>query len=124
MITYLVVAGLVNWLATLILVEGKIFQPVRSRVTGEYARYFVACHLCTGTWVGLVMAAWLTLLAPYALPFAGWWMVLVNGLAIKAVGHLIYVAHQLGDAKIEQGRAEAKIFAPVPVPGVDEEKVS
>ena len=124
MVTYLLVAGLVNWLATLILVEGKIFQWLRDLPEGEYLRYLFGCHLCTGTWVGILEAIWLTALAPYALPFAGWWLVLANALAFKAAGHMFLVLHKLGDAKIDQNRAGAKVFAPVQVPGVDREKVS
>jgi len=96
----LFVAGLVNWMATLILVEGKIFEPVRNRARGEYSRYFVGCHLCTGTWVGIAEAVAFTL-AGVALPFAGWFLVLANALAIKAVGHLILVVFKLGDASVD-----------------------
>ena len=101
MLSYLLVAGLVNWIATLVLVEGKIFEPVRNAVSGEYLSYFVRCHLCTGVWVGIAEAVAFTALgAP--VPFAGWWLVLANALAFKAVGHLILVLHKLGDAVINR----------------------
>ena len=44
---------------TYILVEGGIFADPRERVSEIHPklREFVNCHLCVGTWVGLVLAA-------------------------------------------------------------------
>src|SRR2546423_1102812 len=101
MIAYLIVAGLINWLATTVLVEGKIFEWLRNMVTGENFAYLVRCHLWTGVWVGIAEAVAFTALgAPE--PYAAWALLLANALAFKAVGHLILVLHKLGDATINR----------------------
>lgn len=74
--------GLVNWLATLILVEGVIFETPRAwlvqRAPHPKLRYLLTCQLCAGTWVGFVLAAL------FGGPFG---FVLVDGLLYKAIGH-------------------------------------
>jgi hypothetical protein len=101
MLAYLLVAGLINWLATTVLVEGKIFEWLRNSVNGEYMAYLVRCHLCTGVWVGIAMAIAFTALgAPE--PYTGWWLLLANALAFKAAGHMLLVVHKLGDAVINR----------------------
>lgn len=49
------------------------------------ARYFVSCHLCAGTWVGLLLAS----LVPGARPLGGGALGLVlAGFLFKAIGHI------------------------------------
>lgn len=115
MLTMLLVAGLINWLATTIVVEGKIFEPVRNRMRGEYARYFVGCHLCAGVWVGFAEAV-VYMACGAAFPFTTWALVLANGLAFKAVGHLILMVVNLGNAAIGYLK-EGDRLVPVEVPG-------
>jgi hypothetical protein len=124
MLAMLLVAGLINWLATTVIVEGKIFEPVRSRARGEYARYFIGCHLCAGVWVGFIEAV-VYMAFGAAFPFTSWWLVLANGLAFKAVGHLTLLVVNLGNAVIDylKDGGNMKIIevpgtegAPVPVP--------
>jgi len=87
--------GLIVWLATLIIVESFIFQPLRDwletrywlkRSTGrrtapywQKLAYLIRCQLCMGTWVGWVVAAFI----PGPLPL--FW----TGLLYKAVAHCI-----------------------------------
>jgi hypothetical protein len=44
---------------TYTLVEGGIFEPTRRRLSRVHPNIheFVHCHLCVGTWVGIVLAA-------------------------------------------------------------------
>lgn len=108
----LVIYGIVCWLATLILVESELFRPLRewvdyhrqwSAIDRIYNRrrppwhkawvypfwsklgYLVGCHLCAGTWVGLVIAAVTGYRVDGQYGFVGF---VLAGLAIKAVGHL------------------------------------
>jgi len=85
--------GLIVWLATLIIVESFIFQPLRDwleskvipstnprRSTTWYKlAYLSRCQLCMGTWVGWIVAAFI----PGPLPL--FWC----GLLYKAVAHCI-----------------------------------
>lgn len=99
--------GLVNWLVTTILVESELTRPFRDWVADRHRRaanrwtdslrrrhhraeavwfklkYLAGCHLCTGTWVGLVMAA----LVPLHLGAPGATGRVLAGLAFKAIGH-------------------------------------
>lgn len=85
--------GLVNWMATTILVESKLFRPLRQfvnnrrfgprKVLWDKLSYLVGCHLCTGTWVGLAQAA------VFGSPWSGWYGWIAGGLLYKAVGHLV-----------------------------------
>lgn len=109
----LIILGIVNWLATMIVVESEICRPLREWVTRRYERYdyfesivpasdwrqkdhrrlvfwqkvkyLVGCHLCAGTWVGLVLAALVPEVRPVGTGFVGW---VIAGLAIKAIGHI------------------------------------
>lgn len=105
-IEVVVFAGLVNWLATTIVVESELFRPLREWIGGktwqytiyggktaredhyEWQRpklaYFLGCHLCTGTWIGLAEAC---VLRP--LPWSGLAGIAASGLLFKAVGHLV-----------------------------------
>src|SRR5678816_537318 len=107
----LIALGLVNWIATTILVDSSLFAKWRSwPITrwdytarrcfaqeatgrGRWARYCVAsrwlaklhelvnCHLCMGTWVAFIQAAFF---------LDGPWYVWTTGaLLIKAIGHLV-----------------------------------
>lgn len=109
-----VFAGAVCWLATLILVEGVIFQGCRewlkvkcdrirercldrdNEVRGTWmARnahaaagkigYLVTCHLCAGTWVGIALTPFAH--GPFHSTIFGV-TALLNGLLYKAMGHL------------------------------------
>lgn len=81
------VMGLVNWLATLIVVEGVIFDEPREWLAQRLPlklSYLLSCHLCAGVWVGFALA----LVVPGPIE-AGVMSVVVNGIAYKAVGHLV-----------------------------------
>lgn len=69
-------------------------------------RYFVGCHLCTGTWVGLVMAAFIAPIV--SIPFVGW---VLTGLTIKGIGHLFLVVHKAGEAWTQHQSEQAKALA-------------
>lgn len=114
-VTTLILLGLVNWLVTTILVESEITRPIRDWVENQHTvgfdifdpryswaksiheakwqtrvwrkvGYLVHCHLCAGTWVGLVMAAVVSYRAFAVRP--AFLAAVLTGLAIKAVGHL------------------------------------
>ena len=92
-------AGLVNWIATVIITQGKIFEPVRNYIggKGEYLRYLVQCYLCAGVWVGIIEAAFFGLThAPQ--PWHAWVLILANALTYKAIGHFLYIGQELLDA--------------------------
>lgn len=101
-------AGLVCWLVTTILVEGELLRPLREAAGGwvppyellgmadlpgfwrrPKIAYLIQCHLCTGTWVGLLLG----LVVPGPLSLR-----LLNGLLYKAVGHLVLVVVNLACA--------------------------
>lgn len=105
-LSLLIVLGLANWIITLIIVESELVRPVRQffdlkTLKEDYSdlwhklSYLVKCHLCTGTWVALLMAAFIS--PVISVPFAGW---LFTGFIIKAIGHLSLVVHKAGDALI------------------------
>jgi hypothetical protein len=102
--------GLVNWVATCILVESELFREPREWVhmkdevwgividdgderikrrwrVYDYlwhkASYLVACQLCTGTWVGIALA--IIFGSPFGTGLAA---VVAGGLVYKAIGHL------------------------------------
>jgi hypothetical protein len=90
-------AGLVNWLATWIIVEAEVFREVRewfkakcaslpNKTLGKKLCYLVECQLCAGTWVGLGLSLFLGGPMEVSIPMIGW---MLNGLLYKAVGHLI-----------------------------------
>ncbi len=84
--------GAVCWLVTTILVESELCRPLRDRLARwSKLHYLSSCALCTGTWVGLVLAA-VTPYRPIAspAPFVSW---LLAGLLYKAIGHLILAAN-------------------------------
>lgn len=96
-------AGIINWLATWILVDAEVFRELRDGfvawtkahlpgVAGRKAAYLVRCQLCCGTWVGLGMAALLSGPLVAVHPAASWFL---NGLLYKGVGHLILEAQAL-----------------------------
>lgn len=131
-----IAGGLINWIATTILVESELTRPFRewldrkrqqvieperevSRITADNVvinrgwrcnggpcrdpknrygfrafwnkmAYVFGCHLCTGTWVGLVEAV---ILGPVI--GSGVVGIILTGLLFKAVGHLILVVVNL-----------------------------
>jgi hypothetical protein len=118
--------GLVNWLATVLLVESEVTRPIREWVDKRYrsarirypelsasnwapevsrhgwrtvlwykARYFVGCQLCTGTWVGWILAA-LTIgwHAPLGTGILG---IVLAGLFYKAIGHIVLIGQKLAE---------------------------
>jgi hypothetical protein len=121
-VLYFLALGLINWFSTLLLVESEFFRPMRDWVVNyaanweafmrapPTARRFVVwywraarliwtklayvsdCHVCIGTWVGLALVPW----APVVFG-AGVVPFILTGLLIKAIGHLILVAHKVGE---------------------------
>lgn len=115
--------GLVCWIVTAILVESDLFRPLREWLEFEAdtwqqvrdmgdedssfrykrdvplevffrkAKYLVACHLCAGTWVALLLAALIDV-RPFGHGFLGW---LLAGLVVKAVAHLTLVLQKAGE---------------------------
>ena len=92
-------AGMVNWLATLIITEGKIFQPVRdlAATKGEYVRYLASCYLCAGVWVGIIEAVFFAVMKVEQ-PWHAWVLLVANALLYKAIGHLIFIMQRLAEA--------------------------
>jgi hypothetical protein len=99
MLTIAVLLGLANWIATTIIVESELFRPLRDRLAWEADRayrpfgswrftvlsklqYLVGCHLCTGTWVALIEACFVTLGLSSGLPG-----IVLSALVFKAIGH-------------------------------------
>lgn len=105
--------GLACWLLTTIVVESEITRSLREWVHGReeiaahtidlyepgergawrfvveswvahHVRYLLGCHLCTGVWVGLILA----LVQPSS-PLGN---TILDGLAYKAIAHLVLVA--------------------------------
>lgn len=116
----LVFLGIANWLATTILVEAEITRDYRDWINSRYERtsevfhprkkwawyklkYLVGCHLCTGIWVGLVMALFIP--PVIGTPFVGF---VFTALIIKGIGHLTLVAHKLGEAISSRANAQAE----------------
>jgi hypothetical protein len=92
--------GLINWFATMLIVEAEITFPIRRgaellvdrlmmsghRRLGRIAdklSYLLHCHMCCGTWVGLIEAA------VFGGPFHGFTGWVANGLLFKAIAHLV-----------------------------------
>lgn len=118
----IIAAGLINWLATTIIVESEITRPLRDwltlrrmsrielppehtdayktvvisyaqRISPVYEKvaYLFGCHLCSGTWVGLVEA-----IAFGPVISSGFVGIVATGLLFKAVGHLVLELVALG----------------------------
>lgn len=91
----LISAALVCWLATMIVCESFLFEPVRALAERVHHKigYLFNCTLCMGTWVGLATAFAFPQVRPLGhRVFLGW---LGASLAIKAIAHLIYIAQKL-----------------------------
>lgn len=99
MIASVILAGFVNWLATLVITEGKIFEPVRNFAAskGEYVRYLASCYLCAGVWVGIIEAVFFAVMRQPQ-PWSPWVLLLANALAYKAVGHSIFIVQRVLEA--------------------------
>lgn len=150
--------GLVNWIATEIVVNSVVFEDVRELVSGFGRRvhkrhprighkitYFTGCCLCVGVWVGFIEA--LVFGGPLQI-HAGWlaWASFIaNGLAYKAVGHLLLqvngsfhngvellkqkaalAAHAVHNAEVEQlkAAAEARELAALTAGDAPREKIA
>lgn len=115
-VTTIIFLGCATWLATTILAESELFKPTRglldrqadhweehelweynefgaaSRMTKFQASlwkklsYLHGCHLCCGTWVGLVIAIATPQLRPFGYGIVG---VILSGLVYKAIGHIV-----------------------------------
>jgi len=113
--------GLINWLVTLLLVESEVTRPIREWVNNRYlltsiayavestptvhsdgwkpvlwykAKYFVGCQLCTGVWVGQVIAILTMWNKPLGSGVLG---VVFAGLLYKAIGHLVLILQKVGE---------------------------
>ncbi len=122
LISTTIALGLVNWLVTLLLVESEVTRPMREWVQHQFekasnweaqlitptvrndgwrvvlwykAKYFVGCQLCTGTWIGWLMAAFTPWNRPLGTGVLG---VLLAGFLYKAIGHLVLIIQK----KMEQ----------------------
>lgn len=102
MLAYVLMFGAVNWVATEIVVNSVIFKDIREKVgtwgnrvkvryprTGEKISYFLTCALCVGVWIGFIEAAVFGGPLHTDIPWLSWSMFVANGLAYKAVGHLL-----------------------------------
>lgn len=82
--------GVVNWIATKILIEGHIFEPVRQQVARVPGfSKFPTCALCVGTWVGIAEAA------VFGGPLAGMTGFVANALVFKGLGEVIRIAEEV-----------------------------
>lgn len=100
MLVIAVLLGFANWIATTIIVESELTRPLREWVdqrtetawfeehetAGVWAkvRYLIGCHLCTGTWVALAEACFVTIGVSSGL--AG---IVLSALVFKGIGHTI-----------------------------------
>lgn len=110
----LVVLGLVNWFATLLVVESELVRPLRDWLDGRRrsAEGWSVEYDCAGNYMhGTITCPWrcrawgkigylfhchmcagtwvgLAIAAVAGGPFTGWAALVLNGLAYKAVGHL------------------------------------
>lgn len=82
-------AGLVNNQATTVVCDGDIFLPVRERAhaLSPWLGELVACHLCFGTWVGLMQALYRQLTGQA--PRRGLAGFLWDALAIACMGRVL-----------------------------------
>jgi hypothetical protein len=103
--------GLVNWFATLLVVESEFFRPVRDWIHGRSLNakraftswawwkidFMINCHMCAGTWVAMLLVPLAPLIfGPGIVPY------IAVGLLIKAIGHIILVLHKLGEAYTQE----------------------
>lgn len=121
----LVVAlGIVCWLTTLIVVESELFREPREFCTNRKGRgfcsnklaYLVGCHLCTGTWIGLLIAVLTPAIRPFGPGVLG--LVLV-GLTYKAIGHITLEVTALLQRALPKAAVvaqEAPVVAQEPLP--------
>lgn len=119
-VALLIFLGIANWLATTILVEAEITRDYRDWIGKKYdyanehprsrsawgwykLKYLVGCHLCTGIWVAIVMAAFVP--SVIATPVVGFGL---TALIIKGIGHMVLVLHKLGEATSNMANARAE----------------
>lgn len=85
-----VLLGVMNWIATKIFIEGKIFRPIReqiSRIPGFSE--FPTCALCVGTWAGIFQAA------VFGGPLSGIAGFIGNALIFKGLGEIIRLTEEV-----------------------------
>jgi len=104
----LLVLGAVNHQISHIITTGVIFEDVRQfvkvRIGGKLG-YLVSCHLCCGTWAGLIMAVFTSDVVPLVRePIAN--AVLV-GFAIALIGRVWNEGLALASSKVSEIRARA-----------------
>jgi hypothetical protein len=99
-IVVLIAAGLINFIATLVIVDSFLFKSVRDAgqkfgcwlqrhgwlFAGKHIVYFVTCPLCVGIWIGFAQ----TLVLPPVFQAPVWISWLINGLLFKGLGHVVY----------------------------------
>lgn len=115
-VALIIAYGLVNWWVTVLVVDSEFFRPLREVFFNAYTNaerkwsiafwdklcYLVKCHMCTGTWVGFLLAAF----AP-AVFGPGWIGFILVALLIKAIGHLVLTAWHLLEAVTKEREAAA-----------------
>lgn len=84
--------GAAVWFLTTVIVEGEITKECREWIEKRAPKkvgYLVHCHMCAGTWIGLMFgfAFPLALGRPYVI------RALATGLIYKGVAHLILAAN-------------------------------
>lgn len=128
----LVVYGPINWIATAIFVDNKLFEEVRTAIQrlGKWCEnrghhiladkldYLPNCPMCMGVWIGLGLAGVLELFGlPLPVASSFWPLnVLLNGLLIKAIGHLYYQLSALVHWSAEHQKARALAEQPAASP--------
>lgn len=82
--------GVVNWIATKILIEGHIFESVRQQVARVPGfSKFPTCALCVGTWVGIAQAV------VFGGPLVGMTGFVGNVLIFKGLGEIIRIGEEV-----------------------------
>lgn len=109
-LTTVLYLGLINWIATIIIVESVLFEDVRGWIqrrgklleetrpaVGRKVSYVITCALCTGTWIGFVEA--LCFGGPLSFGILSF---IANGLLFKALGHLFLQVNALAHHRVQE----------------------
>lgn len=130
-IPLVVIAGLINWLVTLIVVEAAILTEARNcvrsfgervkndsshcgatRFLGGKIAYLVGCHLCVGVWVGFFEAVILDAAGFSPFQLHAWlWNVGFGTFAYKAIGHLTLQISNCLHQKGELLKAQSQVVS-------------